>query len=140
METARKQVYTTHIAIRWGDMDAAGHVNNTVYFRYAEQARIEWMESLGLLSTKRDEITLILVSASCDFRIPLVYPGTVEVRVYLGPLGRSSLRTSFDMRLPGEDRIYAEGTATLVWINRVTGKSVPMPDSMRRLAEAELAS
>ena len=42
----KKQVHEMVIPIRWGDMDAMGHVNNTVYFRYMEQARIEWLESI----------------------------------------------------------------------------------------------
>jgi acyl-CoA thioester hydrolase len=45
MEHRKKLVHVTHIPIRWGDMDAYGHVNNTVYFRYMEQARVEWLES-----------------------------------------------------------------------------------------------
>ena len=47
MEHHRKLVLTSLQAIRWGDQDAMGHVNNTVYFRYIEQARIEWLEQLG---------------------------------------------------------------------------------------------
>jgi len=43
---ARKLVHVERIPIRWGDMDAMGHVNNTVYFRYMEQARISWFDAL----------------------------------------------------------------------------------------------
>ena len=39
--------------IRWGDMDAFGHVNNTVYFRYMEQVRISWFEQIGLAGGNR---------------------------------------------------------------------------------------
>jgi acyl-CoA thioester hydrolase len=47
MEHHRKLVYSNQMPIRWGDQDAMGHVNNTVYFRYMEQTRIEWLESFG---------------------------------------------------------------------------------------------
>lgn len=47
MEHKHKLIYATILPVRWGDMDAMNHVNNTVYFRYMEQARIEWLESLG---------------------------------------------------------------------------------------------
>ena len=135
MEHSRKLVYTTHIPIRWGDMDAMGHVNNTIYFRYAEQARIEWMDSLGFLPEQSGAGAPVIINASCSFLIPFVYPGTVELRMYLGHPGRSSVPSYFDMRLQGEEKIYAEGAAKIVWMNPATGKSVPLPDAMRRLAE-----
>ncbi|MEK7737291.1 MAG: acyl-CoA thioesterase, partial [Pseudomonadota bacterium] len=88
MDHPRKLVFTTRIPIRWGDMDAMGHVNNTVYFRSAEQARIEWMDALGFpAGLVRDE-SPVIVNASCTFLLQLTYPGTVEVRMYAGRAGR----------------------------------------------------
>ncbi len=130
----RKLVHTTQIPIRWGDMDAMGHVNNTVYFRYAEQGRIEWMASLGLLAGNR-EGSPVIINASCSFLIPFTYPGTVELSTYLEKPGRSSVVSHFEMRLFGEDRLYAEGAAKIVWTDAATGKSIPLPETMRRLAE-----
>ena len=46
MSEHKKLVHTERIPVRWGDMDAMGHVNNTVYFRYMEQTRICWFEKL----------------------------------------------------------------------------------------------
>ena len=81
MTTTRVPVQTTTIPIRWGDMDAQGHVNNTVYFRYMEQARIEWLlrvaEQIGAGSTPGS----VIVNASCTFIEPIEYPGTVCWRV-----------------------------------------------------------
>lgn len=134
MEHPRKLVFTTRIPIRWGDMDAMGHVNNTVYFRYAEQARIEWLATLGFPAGHQRDESPVIINASCTFQIPLTYPGTVEVRMYTGNAGRSSLPTYFDMRPLGEERIYAEGAAKMVWMNPSTGKSIPLPDRMRGLA------
>ncbi len=130
----RKLVHTTQIPIRWGDMDAMGHVNNTYYFRYAEQARIEWMATLGILAGQVEGAPVI-INASCSFLIPFVYPGTVEVSTYLAKPGRSSADTYFEMRRVGEDRLYAEGAAKIVWTNPATGKSMPLPDAMRKLLE-----
>ena len=134
MDQPRKLVFTSHIPIRWGDMDAMGHVNNTVYFRYAEQVRIEWLESLGFPASKACEQSPVIVNASCTFLLPLTYPGTVEVRMYTGHAGRSSLPTYFDMRPLGDEKIYAEGAAKIIWMNPGIGKSIPLPDVMRRLA------
>lgn len=131
----RKLVHTTQIVMRWGDMDAYGHVNNTVYFRYMEQARVEWVESFGQKLLAGGGWPVI-VNAGCTFLIPLIYPGTVEVRTYAGKPGRSSVQTHIEMRLVGDDRLYAEGAAKIVWMDRRTGKSVPMPEGVRTLLEA----
>ena len=84
----KKLVHVERIAIRWGDMDAMGHVNNTVYFRYMEQARIAWFESLVPRAEAWGEISIVIVNASCNFRRPINYPGTVEVKVFAGGAGR----------------------------------------------------
>lgn len=137
MEHPRKLVHTTQIPIRWGDMDAQGHVNNTLYFRYAEQARIEWLASLGFITAQRQHKGApVIVNASCSFLVPFTYPGTVELRMYLGAPGKSSVPSYFDMRLAGEDKIYAEGAAKIVWTDAATGKAIPLPEAMRRLAPA----
>ena len=134
MEHPRKLVHTTQIPIRWGDMDAMGHVNNTIYFRYMEQARIEWFESLGYgVGLARTEAPVI-INASCTFLIPFTYPGVVESRVLVGHSGRSSLATYHELRLLGDDRLFAEGAAKIVWTITATGKSAPLPENLRRIA------
>jgi acyl-CoA thioester hydrolase len=136
MEHLRRLLHTTLVPVRWGDMDALGHVNNTVYFRYAEQSRIEWLESLGYsLDAGRDE-GAVIVNASCTFLVPITYPATVEVRLYGGKPGRSSVPTYYEMRCVGDERLYAEGAAKVIWFNPATGKSVVLPDSIRMLLEA----
>jgi acyl-CoA thioester hydrolase len=131
MDHTRKLIHKTQIPIRWGDMDAFGHVNNTVYFRYAEQTRIEWLETCGLEEAVpeigRPDVMPVIVNASCTFIIPMAYPGRVEVSLYAGQPGRSSLPTFYEMRLAGDDRLYADGAAKIVWMSPVTGKSVPVP-------------
>lgn len=135
MEDKKKLIHTTCIPIRWGDMDAYGHVNNTVYFRYMEQARVEWLEAMDIVVRPRGEAPVI-INASCTFLVPMNYPGTVEVRTYIGQLGRSSIPTYVDMRLLGDETLYAEGAAKVVWMDTATGKSVPIPDRIRAALEA----
>jgi len=134
MEHQKKLVLTTRMPIRWGDQDAMGHVNNTIYFRYMEQARIEWLEALGYGTAVTQAEGPVIVNASCSFIIPFVYPGTVECRMYAGTPGRSSLPTYYELRLEGDARLFAEGAAKLVWINPAVGKSILLPDVLRAAA------
>ncbi len=134
-EHPRTLIHTCRIPIRWGDMDAMGHVNNTVYFRYMEQARIEWLESVGYgVGVLLDEAPVI-VNANCTFIVPFTYPATVEIRTYAGKPGRSSLQTWCEFFKVGEPTLYAEGGAKIVWTTPSTAKSAPLPDAIRQLVE-----
>lgn len=132
MKAARTALYTTLIPIRWGDMDAYGHVNNTIYFRYAEQARCEWLEKLGY-KVAPEGIAPVIINAACTFLRPMNYPGTVELRMFAGAPGRSSLETYYEMRLAGDETLYCEGSAKVVWMDSATGKSAPVPDPIRAM-------
>jgi acyl-CoA thioester hydrolase len=133
--TGRILVYEMQIPIRWGDMDAMGHVNNTVYFRFMEQARISWFDEMGFRPNPAGEGPVI-VNAACTFARQFEYPGTVLARHYVGALGRSSIMTYVDMlRTDDPDAVYAHGSAKVVWVNFQQQKSVPMPDTIRNLMQ-----
>ncbi len=135
----KKLIHSTKIAIRWGDMDAYGHVNNTVYFRYMETARIELVEQLGYgLSEKSSaDGTPVIANAFCNFLRQLDYPGEVLVRSYVGAVGRSSFDTYHEMLRAGDDKtVCASGGATVVWADLAAQRSVPLPDALRARLEA----
>ena len=111
-------------------MDAYNHVNNTIYFRYMEQVRVEYLESLGY-SIRPQGSAPVIINASCTFLIPLTYPGLVEVEMFLGAPGRSSIASSYEIRLQGDPALYASGEAKIVWTDVASGKSVPIPDALR---------
>ena len=136
MNNEAKLVYTTRIPVRWGDMDAYGHVNNTVYFRYFEQARCEWIAQMGFPVTPQEPSGPVIVNASCTFLAPVNYPATVIVKMYVGEPGRSSVMTWYELFVEGEERVYAEGGAKTVWMDTRTGRSVPLPDAMRAVCSA----
>ena len=136
MEDKKKLIHVCKMPIRWGDMDAYGHVNNTVYFRYMEQARVEWIEAMNIL-VRPGGAGPVIINASCTFLIPMTYPGHVEVRTFTGPPGRSSVQTYVEMSIEGDERLYAEGAAKEVWMDTQSGKSVPLPDHVRAMLEAE---
>ena len=120
--------------IRWGDMDAMGHVNNTIYFRYFEQARIDWFLELGTPADPQLEFGPVIVNAHCNFIRQVRYPGDIEVRTYVGALGRSSFETIQEVRRCDDpDLVMAAGGAKVVWIDYRREKSVELPDALRRV-------
>ena len=124
-------VHTSRQAIRWADMDGLGHVNNTVYFRYCEQARIEWLGRLHPNGELFAGTGPVIVNASCTFLMPLVYPGDVEVRMYLGDPGRTSVGSFYEILKDGTK--FADGAAKIVWIDIARGRSVPLPETVTSL-------
>jgi acyl-CoA thioester hydrolase len=126
-----RTVFEMSMPIRWGDMDAFGHVNNTVYFRYMEQVRISWFEHLGMIGTGKAQGPVI-VNASMDFLRQLHYPGDVIGRMSVGKPGRSSFDTGFELtRADDPGTVYARGAARCVWIDYAAGRSVPIPEPLR---------
>ena len=129
----KKLVFSMSIPIRWGDMDAMGHVNNTLYFRYLETARIEWMRSIGVQLDPKGEGCLI-VNAFCTFHKQLEYPGEALVKMYVSDPGRSSFESWATIERPDDPGvIYASGGATTVWVDFPKQKSAPMPAWLREI-------
>ncbi len=129
----KKQVHTLRMPIRWGDMDAMGHVNNTLYFRYLEIARIDWFDSIGCKPNPQGEGPVI-VNAFCNFHKQLEYPGDIVVKMYASEPGRSSFESWNTIErgdTPGV--VYASGGATTVWVDFPKQKSTPLPQWFRAL-------
>jgi acyl-CoA thioester hydrolase len=129
----KKLVHVEKIPIRWGDMDAMGHVNNTVYFRYMEQARISWFDALVPAAEAWKNTGIVIANASCNFKRALNYPGTVEVRVTVDPPGGSSVATFYELML--DDELYADGAAVVVFIDMKSQKPVRIPEGIRSLLQ-----
>lgn len=138
MTSHRVEVHRNLQSIRWGDMDALGHVNNTLYFRYMEQVRLEWIYTRAAAGGPYDGDTgPLIINASCTFFEPLVYPAEIEVIMSLGEAGRTSIGSFYDILLDG--RKVAEGAAKIVWIDLATGRPTPLPDAVRALVDQDPA-
>jgi acyl-CoA thioester hydrolase len=131
----KKLTHQMVIPIRWGDMDAMGHVNNTVYFRYMEIVRLEWLFKVGATPNPQGQGPVI-VNAFCNFIRQLEFPGDVLARHFVANPGRSSFDTYITLeRCDTPGTVYAEGGAKTVWTDFHAQKSTPLPDWVRRLVE-----
>lgn len=124
-------VFTTVIPVRWGDMDAEGHVNNTGCFRFMEETRMRWISGMGIPTVPPHPV-IVLLDAACHYVRSLDYPATVEVALSAGRVGRSSLQTHYTLTHVESGKVCAEGYATLVWYDMAQQKSVPLPEAIRK--------
>jgi len=129
----KKRVFTMTIPIRWGDMDAMGHLNNTLYFRYMEIIRIEWFRSIGCMVDASGQGPVI-VNAFCNFYRQFEYPGDVLATMYVSDPGRSTFESWCTMeRADQPGVIHAAGGATTIWVDFPKQKSVALPHWVRTL-------
>ena len=129
----KKLTHEMVIPIRWGDMDAMGHVNNAMYFRYLETVRIEWLHRAGG-APDRAGSGPIIVNAFCNFIKQLEYPGDILAKHYAANPGRTSFDTFITLERTDQPGVmYANGGATTVWIDFPRQKAVPLPDWVRAL-------
>ena len=129
----KKLVFETHIAVRWGDMDAMGHVNNATYFRYMETARIDWFRSIGCVPDAQGEGPVI-VNEFCNFYRQFEYPDEVLLKMYVSDPGRTTFESWATMEKVAEPGVVcAAGGATTIWVNFPQQKAVGLPDWIRAI-------
>ncbi len=136
MNEERKLVRSDRMRMRWGEMDALGHMNNVSYMRYFEQARIAWIYTLDTEYRAGSEGP-ILGTLTCKYLKPAVYPVEFEVTTYIGKPGHSSFFMWHELyNADDPTERFAEAEAKMVWIDIGAGRSRPMPDWLRRQLQA----
>lgn len=127
------------VPLAWGDMDAFQHVNNTVYFRWFESARIAYFRQIGYDTMKESSgLGPILASTSCRFRIPLEYPDTVSVGTRVPEVGEDRFVMEYVVESHRHAKIAARGEGVIVSFDYGLQAKCALPDSIRRaIAELE---
>jgi acyl-CoA thioester hydrolase len=129
-EANSKPVFSCEIPVRWGDMDAFGHVNNTIYFRYIEEARFQWMLAAGIPIGGDNYPVVVQVGAT--FLRPVFHPETIRVDCYISQPGRSSFMVDYKLYTSADPHNpTAECFSKVVWVDSRTGHSTPLPEKVR---------
>ena len=115
--------------VRWGDMDALGHVNNIMYFRYFEQIRIAWYEGAGFDPLGSGDQGMIIVDNHAEYLKPVHYPAALDIRMAAHSPGRSSFVTTYTIVI--DQTLVTRGSSKVVWIDQKAGRSMPLPDGLR---------
>jgi acyl-CoA thioester hydrolase len=127
----KKMTHEMVIPIRWGDMDAMGHVNNTIYFRYFEIVRLDWLFRVGAMADPAGQGPVV-INAFCNFLRQVEFPGDLRALHYVANLGRTSFDTYMVLERAEEPGVVcAEGGAKTVWTDFRAKKALPLPDWMR---------
>lgn len=132
--SAGRELLSTRIDVRWGDMDAYGHVNNAVYATYVEEARIRWFAALP--GAWRTEASAPVIAAqTVNHRRQLEWPAALRVVLSAERVGNSSLTIAFVIAAESDPAtVYADGSSVLAWIDPASGRSIPLPAAVRAAA------
>lgn len=114
--------------LNWGDMDAFQHINNAVYFRYFEDARIADFEKMKIVEHKNEtQIGPILASTRCDFRAPLTYPDTIQIATVVQDIRRKRFTMKYLVYSHRLKQVAAEGEGLIVYYDYQRGESCAIP-------------
>jgi acyl-CoA thioester hydrolase len=119
------------VQVRWGDMDALGHVNNATYLTYLETARLDYFSHVGVDDFWDGVHGPIMARAELNYKLALTPQHKIEVATRISHLGRSSITLEHAIFLAGEETVAADGVIVAVWCNYAEGRSVPLPEKIR---------
>lgn len=124
------------IPVQWGDQDAFGHVNNVVFFRWYETARVEYLNQAGLAHMMTGSgIGPILASIKCDYRKQLNHPDSILVSASITHIGRTSLKMAHLVYSQAQGAIVAQGDSTIVCFDYANQRPTPLPAEIRAKIE-----
>ncbi len=121
---------------RWGDNDAYGHVNNTIFYQWFDSAVNGWLVEQGLLDIQAGDPIALVAETRCAFFAPLAFPQEVEVGLAVAQLGRSSVRYRIGVFTIGAKQAAAQGEFVHVLVDRGTRRPVEVPNNWRSTLEA----
>ena len=136
-DPAPDKLFRMPVPLRWSDLDAFNHVNNSRYLTFLEQARIEWFETIGE-PWVTDDSAPVVASATLNFKRPIEYPASVFVELFTERLGTSSVTIGHRI-VAADGALHCDGSVVAVWIDRRSGKPTPLPAGVRRASELLLA-
>ena len=120
---------------RWRDLDAFNHVNNSNFLTYLEEARIQWFASLRKPWVTAESAPL-LAAAHINYKAPVPYPSELVVELLAEKVGSTSVTIGHRIVDANSGLLHADGYVVMVWIDRASGKPVPLPAIIREMAAA----
>jgi len=124
------------IPTRWMDNDIYGHVNNVHYYSFFDTAVNQFLIERGVLDIQHGSVVGFVVDTACRYFRPLVFPDQVHAGIRVAHIGNSSVRYELGLFRNDDAQVAAAGSFTHVYVDRASGKPVPVPDPVRAVLEA----
>ena len=126
-----KPLFVASIGVRWRDLDAFNHVNNSNYLTYLEEARLQWLSHVPG-PWFDDHAMPVMAASQVNYRRPIAWPAQLQVQLFCERAGNSSMTLAHrvvDAEHPNQ--LYCDGHVVMVWMDPASGKPVPLPEAIR---------
>ncbi|MBK9282834.1 MAG: acyl-CoA thioesterase [Sphingobacteriaceae bacterium] len=125
-----------NINLDWSEMDLFGHINNVAYFKYAQSARVNYLESVGInTSDPENKNSFAVAHSSCQFKAPLFYPGSIKIITSVDWIKNTSLQLNHKI-YNSKNELAAEITDVIVLFDYSKQQKMEIPASVRKSLEA----
>jgi len=114
--------------VAWGDMDAFGHVNNVMYYRYVESARINYFDALNIFEQK---VLTVVASNQCKYLRPVFYPDQLKIAVRVDELRNSAMRMTYQLFSTAQNALVATAEAVIVCVDQENMQKAAIPEDIR---------
>ena len=132
-ELLRDYPVVISLAVEWGDQDVFAHVNNTVYLKWCETARVVYLEQVEMWEMiKAEGVGPILAALSCNYLHPVTFPDTVQVGARVSKIGNSSFRMEHAVVSLQQNEVVADSSTVLVFLEYKESRPRRVPDSLRK--------
>jgi acyl-CoA thioester hydrolase len=127
---ANAPLFVASLGVRWRDLDAFNHVNNSNFLTYLEEARLQWLQHVR--DWFSEDAMPVLAASELQYRRPIEWPASLHIELRCTRLGTSSMTISHRI-VDADDasRLYCDGHVVMVWMNPANGKAMPLPATIR---------
>lgn len=115
--------------VAWGDMDAFGHVNNVMYYRYIESARIAYFDLLNVFD---QDVVTVVASSQCKYLKPVFYPDVLHIGARVEEIRNSAMRMHYVLYSTQQQTVVADGEAVIVFVDKLEMKKTLIPEQLRQ--------
>lgn len=125
------QLIQVPLSVRWRDLDAFNHVNNSKYLSYLEEARLRWMMTMPGMGLE-DDVAPVVAASNLNYRRPIEWPAEVVIELFVERLGSTSVTIGHRI-IDARDHavMFCDGNVVMVWIDRQSGRAAPLPNGVR---------
>lgn len=124
------------VQTRWMDNDVYGHVNNVTYYSYFDTAVNQYLIERGVLDIHNGDVVGLVVDTGCSYFRSIAFPDRLQIGVRVAKLGNSSVRYEVAVFREEDEVICAAGHFVHVYVDRESGRPVPIPDNTREALAA----
>jgi acyl-CoA thioester hydrolase len=124
--------HVSDITTRWMDNDVYGHVNNVVYYSFFDTVVNGFLIAQGALDIADSDVIGLVVETQCHYFRPIAFPDLVRAGLRVAHLGNSSVRYEVGLFRNAEDTACAQGHFVHVYVDRASGRPVPLPEALKK--------